>query len=118
MRKAVMAAEDYGVGSENGDRVDDLSENALFMMPRELDSGDNTFVVVQPDDDEPVRIASMTVLDEEGFEVVLRDTGHNEHHASVSSSVRYIARDLTAWPAARVFHGRPARQIADFSNSA
>ncbi|MEW2290661.1 hypothetical protein [Streptomyces sp. NPDC047841] len=108
-----MGARYYGVDSENGDRIDDPSEDALFTMISDLNSSDNTFVVVQPDEDDPVWFASVAVLDEGGYEVVRRDATRNEHEVITSTSISDIARDLTIWMAARHFPGR-TRQINDF----
>jgi hypothetical protein len=109
-----MGARYYGADSENGDRIDDPSEDALFMMINDLNSSDNTFVVVQPDEDDPVWFASVAVLDEAGYEVVRRDTTRNEHEVITSTSISDIARDLTIWMAARHFPGQSTRQINDF----
>jgi hypothetical protein len=60
----------YGEGAqydradgENGDHIDDPSEDALFMLIDDLNDADNTFVVIQPDEDDPVWFASVAVLD-------------------------------------------------------
>ncbi|MFD6109879.1 hypothetical protein ACFWG0_07170 [Streptomyces yangpuensis] len=108
-----MGAQYYGADSENGDRIDDPSEDALFMMISDLNDSDNTFVVVQPDDD-PVWFASVAVLDEGGYEIVRRDTTRNEHDVSAATSINDVARDLTIWMAARDFPGRPTKQIREF----
>jgi hypothetical protein len=101
-----MGARNYGADSENGDRIDDPSENALFMMNSDLNDSDNTFVVVQPDEDDPVWFASVAVLDEGGYEVDRRDTTRNEHEVTTSTSINDIARDLTIWMAARSISAR------------
>ncbi|MFF3959760.1 hypothetical protein ACFYY1_42345 [Streptomyces sp. NPDC001890] len=113
-----MGAQYYGADSENGDRIDDPSEDALFMMISDLDDSDNTFVVVQPDEDDPVWFASVAVLDEGGYEIVHRDTTRNEHEVTTATSINDIARDLTIWMAARDFPGRPTRQVSEFQNTA
>ncbi|MEV5341979.1 hypothetical protein AB0K93_26360 [Streptomyces sp. NPDC052676] len=56
-----MGAQYYGADSENGDRIDDPSEDTLFMMISDLNDSDNTFVVVQPDEDDPVWFTSVAV---------------------------------------------------------
>ncbi|MFF9178694.1 hypothetical protein [Streptomyces sp. NPDC014793] len=112
--EAAMGAQYYGADSENGDRIDDPSEDALFMMISDLNTSDNTFVVVQPDEDDPVWFASVAVLDEGGYEIVRRDTVHNEHKVTTATSINDIARDLTLWMAARNFPGRPTRQASEF----
>ncbi|GAA0617982.1 hypothetical protein [Streptomyces crystallinus] len=104
----------YGADSENGDRIDDPSEDALFMMISDLNDSDNTFVVVQPAEDDPVWFASVAVLDEGSYEIVRRDTTRNEHEVTRATSINGIARDLTIWMAARDFPGRPTRQVSEF----
>ncbi len=76
--------------------IDDPSEDVLFMMISDLYDSDNTFVVVQPDEDDPVWFASVAVLDEGGYEIVRRDTTRNEHTVTTATSVNDIARDLTS----------------------
>lgn len=111
--EATVGAQYYGADSENGDRIDDPSEDALFMMISDLNHSDNTFVVVQPDEDDPVWFASVAVLDEGGYETVRRDTTRNEHEVTTATSVNHIARDLTIWMAARDFPGRPTSQVGE-----
>ncbi|WP_416071705.1 hypothetical protein [Streptomyces sp. ID03-2B] len=80
-----MGAQCHGADSENGDRIDDLFEGVTVMMNCDIKDADNTFVVVQPDEDDPVWFASVAVLDESGYEIV---------------------RDLTIWMAARTISAR------------
>ncbi|MFF3096282.1 hypothetical protein [Streptomyces cyaneofuscatus] len=106
-----MGARYYGADSEDGDRIDDPSEDALFMMISDLSDLsdlDNIFVVVQPDEDDPVWFASVAVLDEGGYETVRRDTTRNEHEVTTSTSINDIARDLTIWMATRRISARQA----------
>jgi hypothetical protein len=112
--RSQMRARFCGADSENGDRIEDPSEDALFMMISDLNDSDNTFVVVQPDEDDPVWFASVAVLDEGGYEVVRRDTTRNEHEVTTSTSINDIAHDLTIWMAARNYPERPSRQNIDF----
>ncbi|WP_432116156.1 hypothetical protein [Streptomyces sp. S1] len=109
-----MGPQYYGADSENGDRIDDPSEDALFMLISDLNDSDNTFVVVQPDEDDPVWFASVSVLDEGGYEIVRRDTTRNEHEVTTATGINGIARDLTIWIAARDFPGRLNRQVSTF----
>ncbi|MET8602979.1 hypothetical protein ACWD7B_02325 [Streptomyces rubiginosohelvolus] len=109
-----MGAQYYGADSENGDRIDDPSEDALFMMISDLNDSDNTFVVVQPDEDDLEWFASVAVQDEGGYEIVRRDATRNEHEVSTAISINDIARDLTIWLAARDFPGRRTRQASEF----
>lgn len=114
MGDASMGAKYYGADSENGDRIDDPSEDALFMMISDLNDSDNTFVVVQPDEDDPVWFVSVAVLDEGGYEIVRRDTTRGEHEVATSASINDIAHDLTIWMAGRNNPGRSTGQITDF----
>jgi hypothetical protein len=79
------------------------------MMIKRLNGTDNTFVVIQPDADDPGWFASVAVRDEGGFEVEFRDTGFREHELTAQSDVGKIARDVTIWLAARVIPGQPLR---------
>ncbi|CAL9365760.1 hypothetical protein SUDANB6_00757 [Streptomyces sp. enrichment culture] len=96
-----MGARYYGADSESGDRIDDPSEDALFMTINDLNDSNNTFLVVQPDEDDPVWFASVAVLDDGGYEIVRRDTTRNEHEVTTLTSTNDIARGLTIWMAAR-----------------
>ncbi|MFE6757889.1 hypothetical protein ACFVDQ_30520 [Streptomyces sp. NPDC057684] len=98
-----MAAKYYCADSENGDHVDDPSEDALFELIGELDDTDNTFVVIQPDQDYPAWFASVAVLDEGGYETVRRDTTRREHRATTETRIDRSASDLTLWMATRTF---------------
>ncbi|MFD9904076.1 hypothetical protein [Streptomyces sp. NPDC059063] len=104
-----MAAVYYRADSENGDHIDDPSEDALFMLIDGLNDSANTFVVIQPDEDAPAWFASVAVLDEGGYEVVRRDTTRREHDVATETSIDRIARDLTTWLAARGSCGQPAQ---------
>lgn len=104
----------YRAESENGDRIEDPSEDALFMLIDDLNATDNTFVVIQPDEDEPDWFTSVAVLDEGGYEVVRRDTTRREHDVVTETSIDRIARDLTIWMAARDFPGRPIQHTSTF----
>ncbi|MFD9531365.1 hypothetical protein [Streptomyces goshikiensis] len=99
--EASVAARYYCADSENGDQVDDPSEDALFMLISDLNESDNTFVVIQPDQDDPSWFASVAVLDDGGYEVVRRDATLREHDVTVETSKDRIAGDLTKWLAAR-----------------
>ena len=105
-----MEAQYYGADSENGDRIDDPSEDALFMMISDLNDSENTFVVIQPDEDDPVWFASVAVLDEGGYEIVRRDTTRREHQVDTDTSIGRIAGDLIVWLTARDFPGQPTQQ--------
>ncbi|MFC8827398.1 hypothetical protein ACFT9I_18880 [Streptomyces sp. NPDC057137] len=109
-----MGAAYYRADSENGDRIDDPSEDALFMLIDDLNDSDNTFVVIQPDEDDPAWFTSVAVLDDGGYEVVRRDIARPEHDVTTENSIDRIARDLTIWMADRDFPGRPTRRNSNF----
>ncbi|MGP3638730.1 hypothetical protein ACTU45_36575 [Streptomyces sp. 24-1644] len=108
-----MGAQYYGADSENGDRIDDPSEDALFMLISDLNDSGNAFVVVQPDEDDPAWFASVAVLDEGGYEIVRRDSVRSEHEVTTATGINDIARDLTIWMAARDFPRRPTKQVSE-----
>ncbi|SEG76055.1 hypothetical protein SAMN05216223_11044 [Actinacidiphila yanglinensis] len=105
-----MAAARYRAESENGDHIDDPSEDALFMLIEDLNDSGNTFVVIQPDEDDPAWFTSVAVLDDGGYEVVRRDTTRREHDVATATSIDRVARDLTIWMSARDFPGRPTQR--------
>ncbi|MFG2236036.1 hypothetical protein ACGFNX_39630 [Streptomyces sp. NPDC048723] len=87
--------------SGGGDHIADPSEDALFLLIGDLNGTDNTFVVIQPDEDDPAWFASVAVLDDGGYEIVRRDTTRREHDVTVETSIARIAGDLTKWLATR-----------------
>ncbi|MFJ4866941.1 hypothetical protein [Streptomyces sp. NPDC088748] len=109
-----MGAAYYRAESESGDHIEDPSEDALFMLIDNLNDSGNTFVVVQPDEDDPVWFTSVAVLDEGGYEVVRRDNTRREHDVVSETSIDRIARDLTIWMAARDYPGRPTQHTSNF----
>ncbi|MEU0979252.1 hypothetical protein ABZ488_08540 [Streptomyces griseus] len=104
-----MPAEYYRADSENGDHIEDPSEDALYMLFDDLNDSDNTFVVIRPDEAAPVWSASVTYLDEGGYEVVRRDSTRREHEVVTETSIGRIALGLTIWMAARDHPERAAR---------
>ena len=93
-----MAATYHRADSENGDHIDDPSEDAIYMLIDDLNDSDNTFVVIQPDEDEPVWYVSVATLDTgEGYEVVRRDTRSCEHDVTTTDNVNDIAHDVVLW---------------------
>ncbi|MFD9904047.1 hypothetical protein [Streptomyces sp. NPDC059063] len=109
-----MGAAYYRADSERGDRIDDPSEDALFMLIDDLDDADNTFVVIQPDQDDPAWFTSVSVLDDGGYEVVRRDVTRREHDVVTDTDIGRIARDLTVWLGARNYPERPAQHTSNF----
>ncbi|MFD0061143.1 hypothetical protein [Streptomyces sp. NPDC056690] len=112
-----MGATYYRAESESGDHGEDPSEDALFMLIDDLNDSDNTFVVIQPDEDAPAWFTSVAVLDEGGYEVVRRDSIRGDHEVGTEAGIDRIARDLTIWMAARYVSGRPTPRSRDFWNA-
>ncbi|MFE2993247.1 hypothetical protein [Streptomyces sp. NPDC059262] len=112
-----MGTTHYHAESERGDSVEDPSEDALFMLIDDLNSSDNTFVVVQPDEDDPAWFASVAVLDEGGYEVVRRDSIRGDHEVDTKADIDRIASDLTIWMAARTSPGGLPRATENFWNT-
>lgn len=102
-----MTADYYVADTENGDHIDDPSEDALFMLISDLNSTDNTFVVIQPDTDDPVWFATVGLLSPGQYETVLRDKHRREHELQISDSISEIAKDLTIWLASRFRPNQP-----------
>ena len=96
-----MPASYYRAESEDGDGIDDPSEDALFMMIDDLNQTDNTFVVIQPDTEDPAWFTSVAVLEEGGYEVEWRDMRRHDHELTVHQDTGQIAKDLTIWMAGR-----------------
>lgn len=103
-----MAAAYYYAEAENGERIDDPSEDALFMLIEELDHPDNTFVTVTPADDEPAWYAVVALADDGTYEVEYRDARFGEHEVTVESGIDRIANGLILWLSGRTHPGRSA----------
>ncbi|MEV1023037.1 hypothetical protein [Streptomyces sp. NPDC050264] len=108
-----MGSRGYGVVSENGDHIDGASEDALFEMISELNDTDNTFIVVEPDTEDPTWFASVAVLEGQGFEIACRDPAYREHKVHTDTNIGRIALDLIVWLAARNLPGQPARPVPE-----
>lgn len=65
------------------------------MLISDLNDADNTFVVIQPDEDELAWFASADALDEGGYEVRPARHQPREHDVSVKTAIGHIAGDLT-----------------------
>jgi hypothetical protein len=108
-----MAAERYRADSENGDHVEDPSARTLTRLIATLDQADNTFVVIQPDTDDPDWFTSVVLLDSRTYEVERRDHHTGEHDKTSTTNPAAIANDLTTWMTSRDHHDQPSRS-ADF----
>ncbi|KAB1908906.1 hypothetical protein F8279_05145 [Micromonospora sp. AMSO1212t] len=102
-----MAADYYYADAENGDHVDDPSEDALLMLIDELNHDDNTFVTINPADDDPAWYASISLLDDGAYEVERRDADQRIHDFTTETDRGDIAKNLTIWLAGRHYPNRP-----------
>jgi hypothetical protein len=97
-----MAAQPYcRAETENGDFIDDPSEDALYMLIGDLNTTDNTFVTIEPVDDDPAWYASISRLGPGTYEIEYRDVTRREHHLTTQTDRSRIAKDTTIWIAQR-----------------
>ena|SRR5215204_2391784 len=96
-----MAADHYCADTENGEHVEDPSEDALFELIDELALPANTFVTITPADDDPSWYASVSLLEDGTYEVEHRDASRREHELTIETDLGHIAKELTIWLAAR-----------------
>lgn len=109
-REPLMGADYYTADSENGDHIDDPSEDALFMLLQDLDQTGNTFITITPAAVDPGWYASVTLLPASTYEIDRGDPAHGEQHTYTTTNPDDIARDLTIWLATRDYPGQPARR--------
>jgi hypothetical protein len=107
-----MAAEYYAADAENGDHIDDPSEDALYMLIDELSQPDNTYVTITPADGSDW-YASVSLVEEGGYEVERRDPRWRDHDLNNATDTSRIAMDLTIWLAARSYPDRPQTRLRD-----
>ncbi|GAA4586808.1 hypothetical protein GCM10023194_34040 [Planotetraspora phitsanulokensis] len=103
--------------TEGGELIVEPSEDALYEMITELTTPDNTFVIVEPDEDDPAWFASVSLLDDGTYEVEYRDTVRRRHQLSIGTDPDRIARDAVIWVAdtARAHRALSGHQsLADF----
>jgi hypothetical protein len=100
----------YIADAENGDSTAGPSEDGLFMMLQKLNHTDNTFVVIQNDGEDQDWFASVSLLDQGGYEVELRDARYREHELTVQHDLGRIAQEVTTWLAAR-YGATPSRDF-------
>jgi hypothetical protein len=110
-----MAADYYIADTENGDHIDDPSQDALFILITDLDHTDNTFVTINPADSASTWYASVSLLDNGTYEVERRDPSQREHKLTTQTDRSQIAKDLTIWLAGLHYPSRPTtRSNQDF----
>jgi hypothetical protein len=103
-----MGAEYYIADTENGDHLDDPSQDALSMMIEDLDQADNTFLTITPADPGAAWYASASRLRNNTYEVEYHDPRSGDHELTTQTERSKIAKDLTQWLARRHYPGKPA----------
>lgn len=83
--------------TENGELISEPSEDAIFGLIVELAGPDNTFVIIEPDEDDPAWFASVSLLDDGRYEVEFRDPPHRRHQLSTDANPDKIANAVTHW---------------------
>ena len=108
-----MGADYYIADTENGDHIDDPSKDALSMLMQDLAHPDNTFITITPAQESQAWYASVSLLDDGGYEVETRDPRYREHDLAVTTDPSKIAQNLTLWLARRHNPSPPAKN-SDF----
>ncbi|MEV5574448.1 hypothetical protein AB0L06_30810 [Spirillospora sp. NPDC052269] len=93
--------------AENCDVIGDPSEDAIFMLLEDLNSTDNTFVIIEPIKPELGWYVSIALLASGEYEVELRDPDTREHELTVQTDVGCVAKEVTVWMALRPSSPRP-----------
>lgn len=96
--------------SEGGQVIDDPSEDAIYIMMGELDLAENTFVTIEPLDENLGWYVSIARRSEGGYEIEVRDPLDREHDISVEFDPSRAAKRVTQWMAQRPRSRRNAAQ--------
>ena len=102
-----MGADYYRADTENGDYMDDPSEDGLLMLLEDLNLRGNTVLKVSPAAHDSAWSASVKRLPIGTYELERSDPPRGEHHRDTASNPSSIARNLTIWLAARSYPHRP-----------
>ena len=104
-----MANGYYHADTENGDHMDDPSEDGLFMLIDDLCHPHNTFVIIEPDDGSSDWFASVTLQRNGLYGLEWRDMSRRDHKLTVETNRGQIARKLILWLSGRHYAGKPVR---------
>ncbi|MFC0863487.1 hypothetical protein ACFHYQ_14395 [Sphaerimonospora cavernae] len=103
----MMAARHYFARTEDGYHVDDPSHVALVVLINELNHVDNTFITIQPAIGDPGWHASVSLREDDTYEVVCRDDLRQDHRISSLTDPGRVADDLSSWLAGCVADTTP-----------
>jgi hypothetical protein len=98
-----MAADYYTADTQNGDHMNDPSEDGLFMLLGGLNLAGNTVVTITPADEGSSWRALVTFLADGTYKVETSDPARDEYDQCAQTTPSDTARDLTIWLAARDF---------------
>ncbi|MCT9930188.1 hypothetical protein N5079_08110 [Planotetraspora sp. A-T 1434] len=98
---AVMAAQHYCADTDDGYHLDDPSPEALVVLISELNHTDNTFMAVQPDGDDPPWSVSVSLREDDTYEIERREGPGQEPHQTTHTNGGATAEELLSWLAAR-----------------
>jgi hypothetical protein len=84
--------------SANGERINNPTEDDIYMVIDDLNGTDNAYVIIQPDEEDAVWSVSVTRLGPYGdYEIVRHDTRSHEHNVTTTKTIRGIAEDVIQW---------------------
>jgi hypothetical protein len=94
---ALKNAEYYSMTSENGDVLDDPSEDALFIGVARLKAPSNSFLTIEPANSNFEWHVVIALQEGGGFEVEYRDPARSEHSICSEVDRSKLCRDVTIW---------------------
>ena len=84
--------------AECGDTIDDPSEDALFMMFEDVESGGSTYLIVDALTDVSGQTYAQTSRNDDGTYIVeYRDGGPDHHYGTTVSDMRTAHALITGW---------------------
>lgn len=94
---------DYYARAEGGDYVEDPDQDDLIRLVGALNTGDNTFFVVFPDDQDVEWFISVSLRAGApgDYEVARNDPRSGQQDTITAADPAIIARELTAWLGSR-----------------
>jgi hypothetical protein len=81
-----MAADYYTADTENGDHIDDPSEDALFALIGDLNDSDTTFITIEPATGGSTWYATIGVLESGGYEIVTWDATNTKSRPAMTAT--------------------------------
>lgn len=87
--------------TENGDYIDDPTEDQLRDLIAALGGGSGTFVTITPASEDRDWYASVSLMPDGTRETERADPARSEEHTAATGTPASIARDLITWIATR-----------------